>query len=105
VIEFEELLALGFGLTGNIEFGEDEIEELTGVHPGVKEERGASPAVMEPIEKTVDQSGLARADLAREGDKAFASLNAVHQAGQCFLNLLREKEEAWIRINVERVFF
>ena len=46
------MLALGFGLTGNIEFGEDEIEELTGVHPGVEKESGTRIAVAQPVQET-----------------------------------------------------
>src|SRR5216683_333345 len=105
VIELEKLLALGFGLAGNIEFGEDEIEELAGIHAGVEKESGTRPTVMQPVEQTIDQCGLAGADFAGKSDEAFAGLNAVHQAGQGFLDLLGEKEKARIGVDVERVFF
>jgi hypothetical protein len=49
MIELEKLLALGLRLAGNIEFGQDEIEELAGIHPGVEEESGARTAMVKPV--------------------------------------------------------
>src|SRR5258708_26202906 len=105
VIELEKLLALGVRLAGNIEFGQDEIEELAGIHPGVEEESGARTAMVKPVEQAIDQGGLAGADFARKGNEAFTGLNSVHQACQRLLNLLRKKKEARIGVDVERVFF
>jgi hypothetical protein len=61
--------------------------------------------MMEPIEKAVDEGGLASAHFPRERDETLTSLDAVHQTGQGFLDLPREEQEARVGVNVERALF
>src|SRR5262249_18625710 len=72
--------------------------------PRVKEKRRLGPLQVQPIQKTVYQGGLARSHLTGEGDEALARLDAVHQSGQRFLNLLGQKQIARIRVYIERIF-
>src|SRR6266849_7497757 len=65
-------VTLGLGLTLNLKLSEDKINQLARVHPGVKKKSGTSPPMMEPVEKAVDQSGLAGADFSGERDEPFA---------------------------------
>src|SRR5258708_16686804 len=77
MIELKKLLALGLGLAGNIEFCQDEIEELARIHPGVEEESGARTAVMQPVEQAIDQGGLAGTDFAPKGNETFTCPNSL----------------------------
>ena len=104
-VELHELLAFVANVAGDVELREDEIEHLAGIDAGIEEKSGACAALMEPLEQTVDESGLAGADFAGESDEAFAGLNAVHQASQSFFGLLGEKQIAGVGIDVKRVFF
>jgi hypothetical protein len=72
----------------NVEFGENEIDQLTGVHARIEKERGARTAVMQPIQETIDKGCFPGADFAGKRDKPFAGLDTVHQARQCLLNFL-----------------
>ncbi len=62
-------------------------------------------AVMEPVQKTVDQRGLAGTHFTGQRNKSFAGLNAIHQPGESFLDLLRHVKKTRIGVHIKRVFF
>jgi hypothetical protein len=105
VIELQELLTLRPGFADDVEFRQNEIKQLIGIHSGVEEEGRTRVAVVEPVQKTVDQGSFAGTHFTGERDKSFAGLNAVHQTGQGFLDLLRKIKEAWIGVDIKRIFF
>src|SRR5262249_21659237 len=59
----------------------------------------------EPVEEFIEQSGLAGSYFAGEQNEALAGFDAVGQAGQRFLRMLRQKEIARVRVDVEGVLF
>jgi len=61
--------------------------------------------MMEPVEKTVDQSGFPGADFPGERDEALAGLDAVHQTRQGLLDLRRQEQKARIGIDIEWALF
>ena len=87
LIEVQQLLTLGLGFTGNSELRQNEIEHLIRIHPRIKEKRRSHPPLMEPLEKLVYQRGFSRAHFTGESDKAFAILDAIHQAAQRLFDL------------------
>src|SRR4029077_11299121 len=105
MIELQELLALRPGFAGDVELRQNEIKQLIGIHPGVEEEGRARVAVVQPVQKAIHQGGLAGTHFTGERDKSFTGLNTVHQPCQGFLDLLRKIKEAWIGVDVKRIFF
>jgi hypothetical protein len=97
------LLALGSRITGNTEFRQNEVEHLIRIHSGIKQKGGSNFPLLQPLEKTVDEGSFSGADFARERDKAFAVLDAIHQAAKRLFNLFGEKEVSRIWIDVERI--
>jgi hypothetical protein len=67
----------------------------------IENKRGGRLLLAEPIEQTVDQSRLARPDLASKQDQAFAGLDSVCQRVQRFLGLRGQEEVSGIRVNVK----
>ena len=89
----------------NVEFSENKIDQLAGVHARIEKERGARAAMMQPVQEAIDKGCLAGANFAGKRNKSFASLDTVHQAGQCLLDFFGQEKEPRIGVNVEWIFF
>src|ERR1700730_1453840 len=91
-------------LARNPKIRHHEVEQLTYIQLRIEDVGGRDPFQIEPIEQTVEQRRLTRADLAGHQDKTFAILYPVRQTCQRFLNLPREKQIAGIRVGIEGIF-
>ncbi len=105
VIQFQQLLAFRTVFASNFKFRQDKIKQLARVHPGIEQKRGFRSPQVQPVQQPVHQRGLPGPDLSGQRDESLAGLYSVHQPGQRFLYLFRQKQIPRIRVNVERVFF
>src|SRR5712675_3515967 len=104
VVQAHEHMAFVPALARNPKIRHHEVEQLTYIQLGIEDVSGRNPFQIEPIEQTVEQRRLTRANLAGHQDKTLSILYPVGQTCQRFLNLPREKQITRIRVGIERIF-
>src|SRR5690348_11638214 len=97
-------MALFPRFAGNLEIGHHKIKQVVDFNARIEDVRRCHPLPAKPIEQTIQERRLARANLARKQNKALTVLDPVGQAGKRFLNTPRQVQITRIRINVEWSF-
>ena len=103
IVEVNQHLGFGFSFYRQTQIGQHILQKIVGGKPRVKNVGKLNIAALQKSKNALCEQGLARSYFARDHDKTFALLYAVHQAGQSLIVARRGAKEIWIRANFKRI--
>src|ERR1700680_1670452 len=100
-VEAKQALSFLAGLARDTEISHHQIKEVCDSQTWIENEGGREVYTVQPLQKLVDDSRLARPHFAREQDNTFPVVNAIAERCQRLPHALRHIQKTRVRVDVE----